>query len=86
MPWTMRYKELPQMLRELSDGLQMELNHFGKPGYKAELSVSAWFIDAVELVKIKLGQPHYEDIAELCQAIGKREISEELSGDAIRKR
>ena len=86
LPWTARYRELPKQLAELSRGIESELNYYGKRGHKAELSANTWLVCAVEFAKFKLGRPCYEDIAELFQALEERPISEDFSGDAIRKK
>lgn len=41
---------------------------------------------AVEFAKFKIGKPCYEDIAELYQAVEQSTLSQDLSGDAIRKK
>jgi hypothetical protein len=84
--WALEYRSLPRQLKELCRRLQMELDYYGKRGHKAELAANSWLVSAVELVKLKLGQPCYEDIAELYQAVDQSTMSQDLSGDAIRKK
>lgn len=84
--WAARYRQLPKQLLELSHGLESQLNHYGKRGHKAELNANSWLVCAVEFAKFKIGRPCYEEIAEVFQAVEERPISEDFSGDAIRKK
>ena len=85
-PWTSTFSDLPGRLAEFSKELGGKLDLFGKPGHKEGNLNSFFLIVASEFVRLKVGQHYDEHLAELYQAIAERSPTEDLSGDAIRKR
>jgi len=80
------YRYLPKQLIEFSQRLGVFMNLFGKPGHKAEMDANRMLLFASEFVRLWMRSPHHEDLAELFQAIGSRSLSQDLSGEAIRKK
>jgi hypothetical protein len=85
-PFTAGYEDLPTRLAGLSARLGGFLDSMGKPGHKHKTMATQWLIQASELVRLQTGQHYDEHLSELFQAIDKRRCSENLSGDAIRKK
>ena len=85
LPFTSSFSDLPGRLAEFSKVVGGVLDLIGKSGHKEGNADRLLLIVAAEFVRLKTGQPYYEHLAELYQAISERPLSEDLSGDAIRK-
>ncbi len=85
-PYTSSFSDLPGRLADFSKELSGKLDLIGKSGHKEGNLYGFFLIVASEFVRVKTGQYYDEHLAELYQAISERSLSEDLSGDAIRKR
>lgn len=86
IPFVGNFAALPQQLKVFSNRLCALLELVGKPGRKSEVFGNQMLILTSEFVRMKLGNPYDEHVAELFQGIGNRDTFLELSGDAIRKK
>jgi hypothetical protein len=85
-PYISSFSDLPRQLTEFSKVVGGMLDLFGKRGHKEGNLYGFFLIVASEFVRLKTGQHYDEHLAELYQAVSERSLSEDLSGDAIRKR
>lgn len=86
LPYISSFSDLPRQLTEFSKVVGGMLDLFGKRGHKEGNLYGFFLIVASEFVRLKTGQHYDEHLAELYQAVSERSLSEDLSGDAIRKR
>ena len=86
LPYISSFRDLPRRLAEFSELIGRKLNLLGKPGHKGRNLRNQYLILASEFVRLKAGQHYDEHVAELYQAIPGRPPSEDLAGDAIRKK
>ena len=80
------YRHLPRELASFSHELDKWANALGKPGHKATMLSTTTLVVASEFVRRKTGNYQDEHIAELYQAICDTGLSNDFSGDAIRKK
>ena len=80
------YRHLPRELSSFSHELDKKANALGKPGHKATMLSTSTLVMASEFVRRKTGNYQDEHIAELYQAICDTGLSNDFSGDAIRKK
>ena len=87
-PFSAEYEDLPMRLNQFSERLGDMLDTFGKRGHKQKSFATQFLVMASEFVRLRTGQYYDEHVAELFQAVtaGRRPLSEDLSGDAIRKK
>jgi hypothetical protein len=85
-PYISSFSDLPRQLTEFSKVVGGMLDLFGKRGHKEGNLYGFFLIVASEFVRLKTGQHYDEHLAELYQAVSERSLTEDLSGDAIRKR
>lgn len=85
-PFLSGFEGLPNLLRRLSDEVGQLFALVGKPGRKDEVFRNQLLIQASEFVRIKTGKHNDEHLAELFQAIGARDLGDDFSGEAIRKK
>lgn len=85
-PYILSFADIPKRLVEMSKLLEDLLGSLGKPGHKGRNFSNRWLIIASEIVRLHIGQNYDEHLAELFQAVVKGPVSEDLSGDAIRKK
>jgi hypothetical protein len=69
----------------IADFLEPHLRAIGKPGHKHKSFPNQLIVAASEFVRCKTGSYNDEHLAELFQPIAN-DVSDDLSGDAIRKR
>jgi len=86
LPYIYSFSDLPRQLTEFSKVVGGMLDLFGKRGHKEGNLYGFFLIVASEFVRLKTGQHYDEHLAELYQAVSERSLTEDLSGDAIRKR
>ncbi|MGD0831030.1 MAG: hypothetical protein ABR907_08820 [Terracidiphilus sp.] len=86
LPYISSFSDLPRQLTEFSKVVGGMLDLFGKRGHKEGNLYGFFLIVASEFVRLKTGQHYDEHLAELYQAVSERSLTEDLSGDAIRKR
>jgi hypothetical protein len=86
LPFISSFSDLPRQLAEFSKVVGGMLDLFGKRGHHEGNLYGFFLIVASEFVRLKTGQHYDEHLAELHQVISERSLSEDLSGDAIRKR
>jgi len=86
-PFSAKYEDLPERLVRLSEELGTLLDSVGKRGHKQRVFATQFLVEASEFVRLRTGQHYDEYLAELFQSVaeGLRPLSEDLSGDAIRK-
>lgn len=88
-PFFSGFEVLPVLLREFSKRVSGAIDLVGGPGRKGELLTNQLLIIASEFVRLRMGSPYDEHVAELLQGIRETKDGEEesdFSGDAIRKR
>jgi hypothetical protein len=83
---TAGYEDLPMRLTRFSERLEKALGSIGKPGHKRKTIAARSLVEASEFVRLKIGQYYDEHVAELFQAISGSTLSDDFSGDAIRKK
>jgi len=86
LPYISSFSGLPGQLAEFSKVVGGMLDLLGKRGHKEGNIYGFLLIVASEFVRLKTGQHYDEHLADLYQAISERPPTEDLSGDAIRKR
>jgi hypothetical protein len=86
LPYISSFSDLPRQLTEFTKVVGGMLDLFGKRGHKEGNLYGFFLIVASEFVRLKTGQHYDEHLAELYQAVSERSLTEDLSGDAIRKR
>jgi hypothetical protein len=86
LPYISSFSDLPRQLTEFSKVVGGMLDLFGKRGHKGGNLYGFFLIVASEFVRLKTSQHYDEHLAELYQAVSERSLTEDLSGDAIRKR
>lgn len=86
--FTAGFEDLPLRLAAFSSRLGKALDSGGKRGHKGKTSANQILVEVSEFVRMRIGQHYDEDLAELFQAVasGIRPMSEDMSGDAIRKK
>lgn len=86
-PLTEGYESLPKELIDFSSQLGGMLDLLGKPGHKEEYFATQLLTWASEFVWLKAGYYYDEPLSDLFQQIeGSSTLSDELSGEAIRKK
>lgn len=85
-PYTHSFADIPKRLVKLSQLSGALLGPIGKRGHKGRNIANRFLITASEVVQLLTGRHYDEHLAELFQAVAKRPLSEDLSGDAIRKK
>jgi hypothetical protein len=86
LPFISSFSDLPGQLAEFSKVVGGMLELFGKRGHHEGNLYGFFLIVASEFVRLKTGQHYDEHLADLYQAVSERSVTEDLSGDAIRKR
>lgn len=86
--FTTGFEDLPARLTKLSTAVGNAVGSMGKPGHEHKAMANVSLAAASEFVRMKTGQHYDEHLAELFQAVAsnRRLLSEDLSGDAIRKK
>jgi hypothetical protein len=88
LPFSAKFKNLPTDLADFSTRLGDTASAVGRRGHQQKVFKNLSLIEASEFTRLKTGQHYDEHLAELFQATaaGRRELSEDFSGDAIRKK
>jgi hypothetical protein len=84
-PFISGFEALPEQLRAFADNIGWVLDLAGKPGRQGELFINQLLIMASELVRLRIGSPFDEHVAELFQTIATNKESD-FSGAAIHKK